>query len=183
MILFAGCAAGQIALQVTNTVTTCTVGGTGCPSSYSCVQSNLLNQGICCGSNAPPGTCPTGQLAYMDSYTNGALQCQQGLDGQCQTGFSCQYSPTQANSFCCGTSVGKTKKTVMFQFPSDLCTYFIIVTCPNGGSVNLNVAGQPVQCTPGVTANCPSGYTCQPTTVLVGTVQSSTGYCCGTPSK
>lgn len=40
-----------------------------------------------------------------------------------------------------------------------------------------------MQCTPGLPNACPSGYTCQTASVVVGGVTSTTGYCCGLPSK
>lgn len=106
-----GCAAGQVALQDLNTrrLTSCSlaVGTAGCPTAYTCVASTLLGQNICCGSNAPGGTCPVGQSAYMDSFTNSAQQCQQNTDANCPTGYFCQYSAAQLNSFCCGSAIGK----------------------------------------------------------------------------
>lgn len=78
-----GCSAGQVALQDANTrlVTTCDQNvATSCPTGYTCVFSNLLRQGICCGSNAPAGACPSGQSKLRTTKSAKKLNPRRGIE-------------------------------------------------------------------------------------------------------
>ena len=99
------CPDGQIALQDVSSsiMTTCAVGG-ACPDSrYSCTQSTLFGNGVCCGSNAPLDTCPQGLTPWIDAFTNSPDTCTPNVVGQCAGGYNCLYSPTRNQYFCCGT--------------------------------------------------------------------------------
>lgn len=112
---FQACASGQIALKDTATQAliscqTAASTASGCPSGYSCITASLLGANVCCGSDAPVGTCPAGQFAFMDSFTSTPLQCIQNTDGQCPitpNRYTCQPSLLQSGAnFCCATTVG-----------------------------------------------------------------------------
>ncbi|XP_003371254.1 putative kunitz/Bovine pancreatic trypsin inhibitor domain protein [Trichinella spiralis] len=149
------CPAGQIALRDVDseTLTICSMGMNTCPSGYSCVQSKLLGRSICCGSSAPSGVCPSGQIhcpqggdPYMEPFLNTPRQCTPGISNTCPANYVCQSTLfnvgglQSATGFCCGTPT--------------------LNPCPTGKQP-YRYEGAPVVCTQGsVTAGCPPGYSC-----------------------
>lgn len=124
----ASCPPGTIALRdtSTNTLTACQAGVLNtCPTDYTCANSQLLNQAVCCGVPASTGKCPAGQSPYFDAWTNAELQCQPNIQGSCPGGYFCYYSTTSLAYYCCGTAASMSLLFVLVQFLAISLLYWL----------------------------------------------------------
>lgn len=187
----AGCPPGTIAHHnsSSNMLTTCQPGLSSilCPTDYICLKSSLFGQGVCCGVPATTGKCPNGQDPYFDALTNAPRQCQAKVAGACPAGYVCNFSPSDQVYYCCGTAASKCWLESELGRPNNRKVHYQLVNfpgrCSQGRSPLFEYGtNNPRQCTPGLTGACPSGFTCQATSVIINGVPSTTGYCCGEES-
>lgn len=109
---------------------------TSCPSSYSCLASDITSTYICCQFSSGL-TCFTGAQPFL--LSNGQPQQCSTASPNCPPNFSCQSSTQSGVLICCGAS-----------FQGN-------IFCPDGNQP-YRVGSQPFYCGP--TATCPQTYQC-----------------------
>uniref|UniRef100_A0A914UKY9 BPTI/Kunitz inhibitor domain-containing protein n=1 Tax=Plectus sambesii TaxID=2011161 RepID=A0A914UKY9_9BILA len=161
---------GQIPFVETGTVAVrfCPANTPGvCPVNYSCQFSATAEQNICCGAPVAPTNntieevCPTGQVAFL---LNGLPRvCTTAV---CPSGFSCVYSRSAGNYYCCSPArgVSRTEPTTGTN------------GCLRGDALLFPSTSTPVVCSP-ESAKCPTGYEC------VENVDKSNHQCCTTSAS
>uniref|UniRef100_A0A914UKJ1 BPTI/Kunitz inhibitor domain-containing protein n=1 Tax=Plectus sambesii TaxID=2011161 RepID=A0A914UKJ1_9BILA len=123
-----------------------------CPPNFSCQFSQTAQQNICCGALNPESNtnvCPGKALPYV---VKGQPQICTG--GRCVEGYTCLYSESARNYYCCSTTASGTSRDMKTGTDG----------CPRGNALLFPTTGTPVECNLGSNL-CPPGYSCVENTV------------------
>uniref|UniRef100_A0A914UM15 BPTI/Kunitz inhibitor domain-containing protein n=1 Tax=Plectus sambesii TaxID=2011161 RepID=A0A914UM15_9BILA len=160
-----GCASNQIFVngQCLNTaeigqacVTTAQcLGQSQCISGFcECTPGQIVQDNVCIVGLPTQNVCDVGSQPFL---MNGVPQICTGAG--CPTGYSCQYSRSARNYYCCSVVGG-----------IGGITGFGTNGCPSGNALLFPQNNLPVECDTG-SRPCPNGYVCMPSTTLSGLYQ------------
>lgn len=113
--------------------------------------------------------CPAGRNPQTDAATGQPALCAFGGSGSpCASGFSCAYSSTASNYYCCSSTGGNYDKYVLQLNSSKLHDLKGGTSaCPSGTPYIYPGTTLPLACTTGG-PSCPPNYTCRQSATGVG---------------